>query len=188
MTIISYLTRSYGLLISGTTVVILNIILSVCSHHVTYPMNTRMIRVCAFVSSPPPWLNHPYTALRALTFPIRLGLQILDTPTSRLIIFYRNNFLTERVPLPKATSTGTTIVGCLFKDGIVLGADTRATEGDIVADKNCEKVQPLLLYHWCTDHGPPDPLHHGIHSLLWCRNSRGHRIYYRPHLFKHGAP
>jgi 20S proteasome subunit beta 2 len=44
------------------------------------------------------------------------------------------------VRLPKATSTGTTIVGCLFKDGIVLGADTRATEGDIVADKNCEKV------------------------------------------------
>lgn len=44
------------------------------------------------------------------------------------------------VRLPKATSTGTTIVGCLFKDGIVLGADTRATEGEIVADKNCEKV------------------------------------------------
>ena len=44
------------------------------------------------------------------------------------------------LPAPKATSTGTTIVGCLFKDGIVLGADTRATEGPIVADKNCEKV------------------------------------------------
>ena len=42
--------------------------------------------------------------------------------------------------IPKATSTGTTIVGCLFKDGIVLGADTRATAGEIVADKNCEKV------------------------------------------------
>jgi 20S proteasome subunit beta 2 len=53
----------------------------------------------------------------------------------------RNNFLAEKgIPLPKATSTGTTIVGCLFKDGIVLGADTRATEGDIVADKNCEKI------------------------------------------------
>lgn len=53
----------------------------------------------------------------------------------------RNNFLADRgIPLPKATSTGTTIVGCLFKDGIILGADTRATEGDIVADKNCEKV------------------------------------------------
>jgi len=53
----------------------------------------------------------------------------------------RNNFLTGKgLPLPKATSTGTTIVGCLFKDGIVLGADTRATEGPIVADKNCEKI------------------------------------------------
>ncbi|KAI0631563.1 20S proteasome subunit [Trametes polyzona] len=58
----------------------------------------------------------------------------------------RNTFLTERgIPLPKATSTGTTIVGCLFKDGIVLGADTRATEGPIVADKNCEKI------HYITD-------------------------------------
>jgi 20S proteasome alpha/beta subunit len=42
--------------------------------------------------------------------------------------------------VPKATSTGTTIVGCVYKDGVVLGADTRATEGPIVADKNCEKV------------------------------------------------
>ncbi|KAL0574590.1 proteasome core particle subunit beta 2 [Marasmius crinis-equi] len=53
----------------------------------------------------------------------------------------RNNFLTEKgLPTPKATSTGTTIVGCLFDDGIILGADTRATEGPIVADKNCEKI------------------------------------------------
>ncbi|KAH7103382.1 proteasome subunit [Auriculariales sp. MPI-PUGE-AT-0066] len=53
----------------------------------------------------------------------------------------RNNFLQGKgLPLPKATSTGTTIVGCLFEGGIVLGADTRATEGDIVADKNCEKI------------------------------------------------
>ncbi|CED85233.1 20s proteasome subunit [Phaffia rhodozyma] len=52
----------------------------------------------------------------------------------------------SKTVLPKATSTGTTIVGCLFGDieagtaGIVLGADTRATEGPIVADKNCEKI------------------------------------------------
>ncbi|KAI0051277.1 20S proteasome subunit [Auriscalpium vulgare] len=53
----------------------------------------------------------------------------------------RNTFLSEKgLKVPKATSTGTTIVGCLFKDGIVLGADTRATEGPIVADKNCEKI------------------------------------------------
>jgi len=58
----------------------------------------------------------------------------------------RNNHLASKgINLPKATSTGTTIVGCLFKDGIVLGADTRATEGPIVADKNCEKI------HYITD-------------------------------------
>jgi len=58
----------------------------------------------------------------------------------------RNTFLeTKGLPLPKATSTGTTIVGCLFKDGIVLGADTRATGGEIVMDKNCEKI------HYITD-------------------------------------
>ncbi|KAJ4491872.1 20S proteasome subunit [Lentinula lateritia] len=56
----------------------------------------------------------------------------------------RNNFLSEKgLPLPKATSTGTTIVGCIFEDGIILGADTRATEGPIVADKNCEKIHYL---------------------------------------------
>lgn len=44
---------------------------------------------------------------------------------------------------PKATKTGTTIVGIVYKDGVVLGADTRATEGNIVADKNCEKIHYL---------------------------------------------
>lgn len=44
---------------------------------------------------------------------------------------------------PKAIKTGTTIVGIIFKDGVVLGADTRATEGPIVADKNCEKIHFL---------------------------------------------
>lgn len=49
--------------------------------------------------------------------------------------------------LTPATSTGTTIVGVKFgggasgeEEGICLGADTRATAGPIVADKNCEKV------------------------------------------------
>ncbi|KAF8530156.1 proteasome subunit [Hysterangium stoloniferum] len=56
----------------------------------------------------------------------------------------RNAFLTSKgFPVPKATSTGTTIVGCMFKGGVILGADTRATEGPIVADKNCEKIHYL---------------------------------------------
>lgn len=44
---------------------------------------------------------------------------------------------------PTATKTGTTIVGITFKDGVILGADTRATNGSIVADKNCEKIHYL---------------------------------------------
>lgn len=53
----------------------------------------------------------------------------------------RNGYLgTQGHGLPRATSTGTTIVGLVYKDGVVLGADTRATEGPIVADKNCEKI------------------------------------------------
>ena len=46
----------------------------------------------------------------------------------------------EGVKFPKTLKTGTTIVGVVFKDGVVLGADTRATSGDTVADKKCEKI------------------------------------------------
>ncbi|KAL9709926.1 proteasome core particle subunit beta 2 [Leucoagaricus gongylophorus] len=66
----------------------------------------------------------------------------------------RNNFLADKgLLLPKATSTGTTIVGCLFEDGIILGADTRATEGEIVADKNCEKIHYITQSIRCCGAG-----------------------------------
>ncbi|KAI8896581.1 proteasome subunit beta type-7 [Globomyces pollinis-pini] len=54
---------------------------------------------------------------------------------------------------PTTTSTGTTIVGLIYKDGIVLGADTRATEGPIVADKNCEKIHYLAPNMYCCGAG-----------------------------------
>lgn len=44
---------------------------------------------------------------------------------------------------PKARSTGTTIVAATYKDGLVMGADSRATAGNIIADKHCEKVHKL---------------------------------------------
>lgn len=44
---------------------------------------------------------------------------------------------------PKAVRTGTSIVGIIFADGVILGADTRATEGPIVSDKNCSKIHRL---------------------------------------------
>jgi hypothetical protein len=49
---------------------------------------------------------------------------------------------------PRHTSTGTTIVGVKFKDGVILGADTRATAGPIVADKNCEKIHYIAPNIW----------------------------------------
>ncbi|KAI5819534.1 nucleophile aminohydrolase [Pyronema omphalodes] len=57
------------------------------------------------------------------------------------------------MPLPKATSTGTTIVGCIFNGGVVIAADTRATSGPIVADKNCEKLHYIAPNIWCAGAG-----------------------------------
>lgn len=54
---------------------------------------------------------------------------------------------------PKATKTGTTIAGITYKDGIILGADTRATSGSIVADKNCEKIHYIAPNIYCCGAG-----------------------------------
>lgn len=55
--------------------------------------------------------------------------------------------------MPGARKTGTTIAGIKFKDGVVLGADTRATEGSIVADKNCEKIHYIAPNIYCCGAG-----------------------------------
>lgn len=54
---------------------------------------------------------------------------------------------------PTTTKTGTTIVGLCYKDGVILGADTRATEGPIVADKNCEKIHYIADNMYCCGAG-----------------------------------
>jgi len=54
---------------------------------------------------------------------------------------------------PKAKKTGTTIAGIIYKDGVVLGADTRATNGSIVCDKNCEKIHFIAPNIWCCGAG-----------------------------------
>ncbi|CAM9245315.1 unnamed protein product, partial [Ectocarpus fasciculatus] len=55
--------------------------------------------------------------------------------------------------MPAAWKTGTTIVGIVYKDGIVLGADTRATGGSEVVDKDCEKIHYLAPNIWCCGAG-----------------------------------
>ncbi|XP_033170308.1 proteasome subunit beta type-7 [Drosophila mauritiana] len=54
---------------------------------------------------------------------------------------------------PKAIKTGTSIVGIIYKDGVILGADTRATEGPIVSDKNCSKIHHLQDHIYCCGAG-----------------------------------
>lgn len=55
--------------------------------------------------------------------------------------------------MPGFMKTGTTIVGLIYKDGVVLAADTRATEGSIVADKNCEKIHRIADNIYCCGAG-----------------------------------
>jgi len=49
--------------------------------------------------------------------------------------------------------TGTTICGIIYKDGVILGADTRATEDTIVADKNCSKIHYIAPNIYCCGAG-----------------------------------
>jgi len=68
--------------------------------------------------------------------------------------FGRNEGLVSRgISMPRARKTGTTIAGIVYKDGVVLGADTRATEGDIVADKNCSKIHYMQPNMYCCGAG-----------------------------------
>ncbi|PPQ66489.1 hypothetical protein CVT26_011177 [Gymnopilus dilepis] len=68
---------------------------------------------------------------------------------------YRNNSLAGReLPLPKATSTATSIHPCPFRDEIVLGAETRATGDTTVAGTNCKKTPRPKLHskiHYTTE-------------------------------------
>ncbi|TRY76073.1 hypothetical protein DNTS_021354 [Danionella cerebrum] len=54
---------------------------------------------------------------------------------------------------PKPLKTGTTIAGVVFKDGVVLGADTRATSSEVVADKNVAKIHHLAPNIYCCGAG-----------------------------------
>uniref|UniRef100_A0A7S1BNM7 Proteasome subunit beta n=1 Tax=Corethron hystrix TaxID=216773 RepID=A0A7S1BNM7_9STRA len=56
-------------------------------------------------------------------------------------------------PLLSAKKTGTTIVGVVFDSGVVLGADTRATNDTVIAEKNCEKIHYIADNIYCCGAG-----------------------------------
>lgn len=101
-----------------------------------------------------------------LQFPLSFGVSIrihrmakarVDAPPKGGFSFdlcRRNEMLTKKgLQLPGFRKTGTTIVGLIFEDGVILGADTRATEGPIVADKNCEKIHYMAPNIYCCGAG-----------------------------------
>lgn len=68
--------------------------------------------------------------------------------------YARNEMLVGKgFNMSKARKTGTTICGIVFADGVILGADTRATEDNIIADKNCSKIHYLADNIYCCGAG-----------------------------------
>lgn len=53
----------------------------------------------------------------------------------------------------RVLKTGTTICGVVYKDGIVLAADSRATAGNVVADKECKKIHYMAPNIMCCGAG-----------------------------------
>ena len=68
-------------------------------------------------------------------------------------VFERRSVASELSHKRTATKTGTTICGLVFSSGIVLGADTRSTNGETVADKNCEKIHFISPNIYCCGAG-----------------------------------
>jgi len=74
----------------------------------------------------------------------------------------RNAYLAEKAAIkpPTAMKSGTTICGVVCKDAVVLAADTRATSGPIVADKNCKKLHFIADNIYCAGAGTAADLEH----------------------------
>ncbi|XP_012276454.1 proteasome subunit beta type-7 [Orussus abietinus] len=78
----------------------------------------------------------------------------IPAPGFSFDLCHRNETLIKKgLALPKATKTGTTIVGIIYKDGVILGADTRATEDSIIADKYSKKIHYLASNMYCCGAG-----------------------------------
>ncbi|VWU50724.1 proteasome subunit beta type-7, putative [Hepatocystis sp. ex Piliocolobus tephrosceles] len=87
----------------------------------------------------------------------------------------RNEILIEKgAKLPTFRKTGTTICGLVCQDAVILGADTRETEGPIVANKNCCKIHYISKNIYCSGAGVSGDLEH---TKIWLQhNVELHRL------------
>ena len=66
----------------------------------------------------------------------------------------KSEIINYKLPLGLFTKkTGTTIAGLIFDDGLILGADTRATNGKVSCDNNCQKIHYLAPNICCMGAG-----------------------------------
>jgi len=73
----------------------------------------------------------------------------------------RNKMIADKMGVKmQATKSGTTICGLIVDGAVILGADTRATSGPIVADKNCDKLHKMADYIYCAGAGTAADLEH----------------------------
>ncbi|VDL60168.1 unnamed protein product [Hymenolepis diminuta] len=91
-----------------------------------------------------------------------MDCQILDLPKGGFVYdnCIRNEQLNKKPAVSlKMTKTGTTLAAVVYADGVVLGADTRATEGSIVADKYCSKIHYIADNIYCCGAGTAADTH-----------------------------
>jgi len=73
----------------------------------------------------------------------------------------RNKMMADKMGMKMtATKSGTTICGCIVDGAVILAADTRATNGPMVADKNCDKLHKMADYIYCAGAGTAADLEH----------------------------
>ena len=72
----------------------------------------------------------------------------------------RNERLSDKAKAFQTAKSGTTICGLVCKGAVVIGADTRATNGPIIADKNCNKIHRLADNIFCGGAGTAADLEH----------------------------
>uniref|UniRef100_G1MGU2 proteasome endopeptidase complex n=2 Tax=Ailuropoda melanoleuca TaxID=9646 RepID=G1MGU2_AILME len=105
---------------------------------------------------PPRWshvdpqpLDHPaHLEMLKPAFELRRGFSFENCQ--------RNASLERVLPglrIPQAHKTGTTIAGLVFRDGVILGAETRATNDSVVIDKSCEKIHFIAPKIYCCGAG-----------------------------------
>ncbi|GKT22956.1 Proteasome subunit beta type-7-B [Aduncisulcus paluster] len=128
-----------------------------------------------------------------------LEKKLLEEPKKTSFTYSERNahLLASSKDLKKTfLKTGTTIVGMIFKDGVVLAADTRSTVDKIVADKNCEKLHFISENIYCAGAGVAADTEHitemvssrlSLHSLRSGEHPRvvSAMTMLKDHLFKH---